>query len=130
MRSLVADIFHSLSMKRFLLSSANSSSCGPQRTRIGPLLAAGSSIRRSAAARGEDRAERADFDTGREQFIANQRVRRRQGEAIHRTARHQAVALRAGAAAILHRTCRANGCDDELAHDAINSATISPASAA
>ena len=35
MRSLVADIFHALSTNCFLVSSANSSSCGPQTTRIG-----------------------------------------------------------------------------------------------
>ena len=35
MRSLVADIFHSLSRNSFLASSPNSSSCGPITTRIG-----------------------------------------------------------------------------------------------
>jgi hypothetical protein len=49
MRSLVAEIFHSLSTNSFLVSSANSSSCGPQTTRIGASVAAGSSIRRSGA---------------------------------------------------------------------------------
>src|ERR1700728_1711749 len=46
MRSLVADIFHSLSRKRLMASSLNSSFCGPSATRIGPATAAGKSIRR------------------------------------------------------------------------------------
>jgi len=52
MRSLVADIFHSLSTNSFLVSSANSSSCGPHTTRIGAADVAGSSIRRSGRAAG------------------------------------------------------------------------------
>src|SRR5215470_13606052 len=47
MRSLVAEIFHSLSRNSILASSENSSSWGPSTTRIGPEVA-GSSIRRSA----------------------------------------------------------------------------------
>ncbi len=35
MRSLVAEIFHSPSSEQLLLSSANSSSCGPNTMRIG-----------------------------------------------------------------------------------------------
>ena len=49
MRSLVAEIFQSLSRNSFLVSSANSSSCGPISTRIGASAIAVSSIRRSAA---------------------------------------------------------------------------------
>src|SRR4030088_1456761 len=49
MRSEVAEIFHSLSRKSFLASSANSSSCGPNTIRIGASDVAGSSTRRSAA---------------------------------------------------------------------------------
>ena len=54
---------------------------------------------------------------GRERLVSDQRVRRRQRQPIHRAARRQAIALRAVAAAVLHRTRRANGGDDELAHD-------------
>src|SRR6478752_659048 len=49
MRSLVADIFHSLARNSVLASSGNSSSCGPITTRIGAASGAGSSIRYSAA---------------------------------------------------------------------------------
>ena len=41
MRSLVADIFHSLSRNSSIASSPNSSFCGPSATRIGPVVAAG-----------------------------------------------------------------------------------------
>ena len=50
MRSLVADILHSLSRNSLVASSPNSSSCGPITTRTGAsTAAAGRSIRRSAA---------------------------------------------------------------------------------
>ena len=83
-----------------------------------------------AAARGELCAERTDFDSRRERLIADQRIRGRQRQPIHRAARHQAVALGAGTSAVLYRTCRADRCNDELAHEAICSAMNSPASAA
>ena len=201
MRSLVAEIFHSLSRNSALLSSANSSSCGPITTRIGASATAGRSIRRSAAAargrdlqfvaglqrarigaaetgagidreaaehrlarnaaldrevaegaaarkaerqglavrqrhrgverhgaagdvgvarsagqrdanraaaRGECRAERADFDRRRKRRVSDQNIRRRQRQPVHRAARRQTVALGAGSAAVLHRACRAN----------------------
>ena len=83
-----------------------------------------------AFARGEGRAERTDLDRGGERRVSDQRIRRREREPVHRAARRQAVALRAVAAAVLHRTRRPDGGNDELAHDAINSATISPPAAA
>ena len=81
-------------------------------------------------ARREGRAERADLDAGGEQRIADEAIRRRQRQPIHRAARRQAIALGAMTPAILHRTDGANACDHEPGHEAINSATISPASAA
>ena len=48
MRSLVAEIFHSLS-RNSAVASPNSSSCGPITTRIGPSVTAGRSIARSTA---------------------------------------------------------------------------------
>ena len=83
-----------------------------------------------AFARGKGRAERADLDRGVEGAVSGQRVCRRERERIHRAARRQAIALRAVAAAVLNRTRGSNGADDELAHDTINSATISPPAAA
>ena len=83
-----------------------------------------------AAARGELCSERTDFDSRRERLIAGQRICGRQRQPVHRPARHQAVTLDAGTSAILYRTCRADRCNDELAHEAICSAMNSPASAA
>ncbi|MGX1282384.1 hypothetical protein AB7M50_001509 [Bradyrhizobium elkanii] len=83
-----------------------------------------------AAACGEAGAERADLHRGGEQVIADQRVGGRQRKPVHRSARHETVALRARTPAVLHRACRADRGDDELAHGVTSSATSSPASAA
>src|SRR5262249_4004848 len=83
-----------------------------------------------AVARGEGGAERPDLDTGRKQLIADEAVRRRQRQPVHRPARRQPVALCAGTPAILHGACRPDTGNDETAHVATNSAMISPASAA
>src|SRR6267378_2457352 len=220
MRSLVADIFHSLSRNNYL-ASPNSSSCGPIITRISPSDRGGRSIRCSVAplaaavcnsspacnereyglpsprihgqaaehrltgnsafdreiaertaagkaqrqglavgqghgcirgdgpprdvriawcasqrdtnrtfARRERRPERADFDGRGEDWAPDQAIRRGQRQSIHCPARREAITLGAVATAVLHRTRRTNGRNDEFAHEAINSATISPRSAA
>src|SRR5581483_4189238 len=83
-----------------------------------------------AATRGEGGSERADLDAGGERRVAQQRVGGGKRQSVHRSARHQPVALRAIAAAILHGACGTDRSDDKLAHAATSSAMISPASAA
>jgi len=83
-----------------------------------------------SAARGEARAKWADFNRRSKRRVADERVGRGKREAIHRSAGHEAIALRARTSAVLDRACGANRGNDELWHQATRSATMSPASAA
>src|SRR5947208_196233 len=128
MRSLVADIFHSLSRNSCMPASPSSLSFVPLTTRSGPPSRRSSTNRTLAG--GEGGAERTDFDRRREQFVSDQTIRCRKRKPIRSPARRQAVALGAMSAAVLYGARRPNGENEKLVHEAISSATISPASAA
>src|SRR4051794_36547426 len=80
--------------------------------------------------RGKRRTKRPDFDRGGKRCVSDQGVGRGKRKPVHRTARRQAVALGTMTPAVLNRTHGPNGGNDQLTHEAINSATSSPAWAA
>ena len=73
---------------------------------------------------------RADLDGSRKRAVSDQSVRARKREPVHCTARRQAETLGTDPAAVLHGTGGTDRRYHQLAHAVINSATISPASAA